>query len=118
MKLQDERDEAPAKTVGEAFVRSPHYRALMKRGLYGSSWSTGPVGLRRSLSAGWGGMGEGGLKLVTLVPVDEGVAGDPARLADFVDRVVELVGISESEEFLLSLECRDLTPQLRIERRA
>lgn len=35
-------EEKPAKTLGEAFVKSDSYRALMKRGLRGN-WSSGPI---------------------------------------------------------------------------
>jgi HK97 family phage major capsid protein len=35
-------EDAPAKSLGDAFVKSTGYQALMKRGLVGS-WSTGPI---------------------------------------------------------------------------
>lgn len=35
-------EEKPAKTLGQAFVKSDSYRALMKRGLRGN-WSSGPI---------------------------------------------------------------------------
>jgi HK97 family phage major capsid protein len=41
--------DAPAKTLGEAFTKSPAYQALMKRGLVGS-WTSGPIDFGQKLN--------------------------------------------------------------------
>jgi HK97 family phage major capsid protein len=55
-------EDKPAKTLGEAFVKSDSYKALMKRGLRGN-WSSGPIEFATKLT-------DGGSPALTVVSED------------------------------------------------